>query len=61
MRKRLSPPLGVRVSESVKQAFIKQSNKHGGQSEVLRILIEAYIDGRITIAPKQTNFEEILK
>ena len=53
MRMRKSNPLGVRLSPDIKAEFLKKCLKHGGQSEVLRVLVTAYVEDRLTVKPKE--------
>lgn len=43
--------VGTRVSEEVSFKFQRRALKHGNPGEVLRELIEAFIENRITISP----------
>lgn len=45
--------MGVRLSADMKRQFLQKAAKYGGQSEVLRELIHAFIENRITIAPPE--------
>ena len=45
--------LNVRVTPKIKTAFIKRSARYCGTSAVLRDLIEAFVNNRITINPKE--------
>lgn len=51
----------ARISVETKRKFLQKCIKHGGQSEVVRILLDAYVDDRITISPKQPTDKELLK
>ncbi len=55
MKTRLVAYIGTRVSNDVRSAFVKKSRKTDGmdQSDVLRELIHAYIENRITITPSE--------
>jgi hypothetical protein len=51
MKKRLELMLAVRVSVSLHRKFAKKALPHGGMSAVLRELVEAFVDDRVTISP----------
>ncbi len=51
MRKKLELMLAARVSVPVHRKFVKKSLKHGGISVMLRELVEAFVDDRVTISP----------
>jgi hypothetical protein len=53
---KLELQLAARVPVSVHRAFSKKAKGHGGISRVLRELIEAWVDGRTTIAPPKDPF-----
>ena len=61
MKTRLVSYLGTRVSSEMRTAFVKKARKTDGmdQSDVLRELIHAYVENRLTIQPATTK--EILK
>ena len=46
--------LGTRVSKETRSRFVKKSKSIDGArvSDVLRELIDAFVEGRITVAPK---------
>lgn len=50
MRKDSTKIVSARVPIQVKQAFYREADKHGGASFVLKVLIEAYAEGRIAVA-----------
>ena len=52
-RPTLSKPIGVRLKADIKEKFFRKSFTHGGPSEVLRILVLAYVEDRLTIKPKK--------
>ncbi len=56
-----SLPFSFRLSDDLRQQFINKSQKHGGQSAVIRTLIHAYVEDRITITPAQPTEKELLK
>lgn len=43
----------IRVTKATKQKFEEMAARFGTPSEVLRELIEGFIEGRVTIAPPQ--------
>jgi len=43
--------LVVRVTPAVRSSFVKSSQKHGGTSAVLRELVEAFTQDRVSITP----------
>lgn len=47
-----SHTVAVRLSPAVDRTFTTLSAKYGGKSEVMRELIEAFCDNRITVTPK---------
>ena len=52
----VSPTLSVRVSPALYRSFKQKSSKYGGVSEVLRELMLALVEDRITIkAPAITE------
>ncbi len=53
MRATLTHPLSVRLPPDIKKQFLNKCVKHGGQSEVLRILVTAYVENRLTVQPKE--------
>ena len=61
MKTRLVSYLGTRVSSEMRTAFVKKARKTDGmdQSDVLRELIHAYVENRLTIQPATPK--EILK
>ena len=52
MAKPKSAVLYMRVTPELKQAFTKKAKPYGTASEVLRELVLAYIDGRLTVSPR---------
>ncbi len=60
MRNRFVTFLGVRVTQDTHTAFVKKARsvKGADRSEVLRELIQAFIEDRITITPA---IKEIIK
>lgn len=61
MKTRLVSYLGTRVSSEMRTRFVKKARKTDGmdQSEVLRELIHAYVENRLSIQPATPK--EILK
>ena len=59
MKLKLTKLLGVRVASSTHSEFINKAARFGGQSEVLRELIDAFLEDRITIVVRPPK--EILK
>jgi len=53
--------LGTRVTESTRTQFTKKAKKYGDPGAVLRELIEAFIDNRITIVrdPNRVTMEKL--
>lgn len=47
--------LNQRVSPKVHKAFSVKAKQFGGNSEVLRELVEAFIEDRVTITPNPTK------
>ena len=52
--------LTVRLQQQTHQAFRVKAEKYGGISEVLRELVEAFIDDRLTVIPPVTPKKESL-
>ncbi len=59
MKKGLSPTVAVRLAPSLRQAFIRKSNRYGGTSEVLRELVAAFVESRLTIQPPKEVKESL--
>ena len=53
--KRKQASLSVRVTASERTKFHSKATPHGGGSAVLRELVLAFIDGRVTIQPPATR------
>lgn len=51
--------LTTRVSPRVRQKFIAKANEYGPHTEVLRELVEAFTDDRLTIQPPVTRKEKL--
>ena len=49
-----SHTIAVRLSPAVDRTFTTLSVKYGGKSEVMRELIMAFIENRLTIEPPKT-------
>lgn len=54
-----SAAIYVRVTPEMHQRFIEKASRFGLPSEVLRKIVEAFVDGRVTITPP-TNSKESL-
>jgi hypothetical protein len=52
--------LTVRLQQQTHQAFRAKAEKYGGISEVLRELVEAFIEDRLTVTPPVTPKKESL-
>ncbi len=54
MRTRLVAYLGTRVTNEIRSAFVKKAKKIDGAdpSDVLRELVAAFVEDRITVTPK---------
>jgi len=52
--------LTVRLRQQTHQAFRARAEKYGGISEVLRELVDAFIEDRIAITPPATPKKESL-
>lgn len=50
-----SAHLATRVSPRVRQKFIAKANEYGLHTEVLRELVEAFVEDRLTIKPPVTR------
>lgn len=58
MNKEKTSIVSTRVSESLKQRFLKKVKKLGGSSFVLREMLSAYVEGRLSIKrPKCELYE----
>lgn len=55
LRPSKSENLAVRVSREVRDAFCRKAEPHGTPSEVLRELVLAFIEDRITMAPPKRS------
>ena len=51
--------LYVRVTPDVKRKFMEAAARYGTPSEVLRELVLALIDGRVTVSPPETVKESL--
>jgi hypothetical protein len=53
MKIKLTATIGTRISKTVRTAFVKKARKelNMDQSQVMRELIHAYVDGRINVNP----------
>jgi dihydroxyacid dehydratase/phosphogluconate dehydratase len=47
------------VAPSLRQAFVRKAHRFGGVSEVLRELVAAFVDNRLTIQPPEKTKESI--
>ena len=54
-KKIVSPTVSVRVTPALYRAFKVKSSKYGGVSEVLRELMLALTEDRLTIRPPSTQ------
>ena len=52
--------VNVRVDDTLHQAFLAKAARFGGKSEVMRELIEAFIEDRLTIAAPTNPRKESL-
>lgn len=52
--------VNVRVDDTLHQAFMAKAARFGGKSEVMRELIEAFVEDRITVAPPTRPLKESL-
>lgn len=61
MSKRMNMYLTTRVTESTRTRFTKKARKYGDPGVVLRELIEAFVDNRITIQrdPNRATMEKL--
>jgi hypothetical protein len=61
MSKRMNMYLATRVTESTRTQFTKKARKYGDPGAVLRELIEAFVDNRITIErdPNRATMEKL--
>lgn len=50
---KLNSFLATRVSPDMRSDFIKKANRFGGPSDVLRELISAFVEDRLTINPPE--------
>lgn len=54
-----SPTVAVRLATSLHQAFIQKAHRFGGTSEVLRELVAAFVENRLSITPPQNAKESL--
>jgi len=52
--------LTVRLQQQTHHAFREKATRYGGVSEVLRELVEAFIEDRLTVIPPVTPKKESL-
>ena len=52
--------VNVRVDDTLHQAFLAKAARFGGKSEVMRELIEAFIEDRLTVQPPARPLKESL-
>lgn len=52
--------LGTRVTENSHKLFNEKASRYGVPSDVLRELIDAFIEDRLQIAPPVTSKKELL-
>lgn len=45
--------ISVRVSTKLRSAFHRSAKRHGKPSDVLRELMLAFVEGRLTVTPSQ--------
>ena len=60
-KRTLTTYLNVRVTKQLKERFIKKSRDYGGAGEVLRELVEAWADNRVTLErdPERKSLENL--
>lgn len=61
-QQRKTAHLTARISPQTRQAFVAKARKYGAHTEVLRELIEAFTEGRLTIkkpAPGRSSMENL--
>lgn len=53
MKTKLTAAVATRVSRTMRRDFVRKAKKENGlgQSDILRALIHAYVEDRITITP----------
>jgi hypothetical protein len=55
-----SDQLAVRIEPRTKRAFNKKASKIGPPSEVMRELVVAFVEGRVTVEPpKEPKLEKL--
>lgn len=59
MKKGSSPVIAVRLSPSLRQAFVSKAHRFGGTSDVLRELATAFVESRLTIQPPKEVKESL--
>jgi hypothetical protein len=57
--KSLDAHLTTRVNRSVRIAFIRKAERYGKPAEVLRELVEAFVEDRLAIQPPVTHKENL--
>jgi dihydroxyacid dehydratase/phosphogluconate dehydratase len=50
-KKSKHPQIAVRLAPETRSAFINKSANYGGTSHVLRELVSAFVENRVTIEP----------
>ena len=60
MKIRLTATIGTRISKAMRSAFVRKAKKEANmdQSEVLRELVHAYVEGRVAIPVVQSTSGE---
>lgn len=55
----MNDTVSVRLSAEVRRVFLEKSAKYGGTSYVLRELVQAFNDGRLSITPPPYKLENL--
>lgn len=58
-KRTVSPTISVRVSPALYKAFKGKSTKYGGVSEVIRVMMTAFTEDRLTIKAPEITKESI--
>jgi metal-responsive CopG/Arc/MetJ family transcriptional regulator len=51
MKKPMTDPVAVRLAPALHRTFTQKAAQYGGRSEVMRELIRAFCENRLTIEP----------
>ncbi len=49
----------LRINTTLKKSFIAKAERYGRQTDVLRELLQSFVDGRVTITPPEVTKEPL--